>query len=65
MACGQSRTLSTVGVAAAEAKVQVEKIFQVARTAYQMAGEPERLRIDVEPNTVNRTAAWLLAALNQ
>ncbi len=46
-------------------RVQVEKIFHVARTAYQMAGKPERLRIDVEPNTVNRTAAWLLAALNQ
>jgi hypothetical protein len=46
-------------------RVQVEKIFHVARTAYQIAGEPERLRIDVESNTVNRTAAWLLAALYQ
>lgn len=46
-------------------RVQVEKIFRVARTAYQMAGEPEQLRIDVEPDAVNRTAAWLLAALHQ
>ena len=44
-------------------RVQVEEIFRVARTAYQMAGEPERLRIDVEPDTVSRTVAWLLAAL--
>jgi len=46
-------------------RVQVEKIFHVARTAYQMAGEPKRLRIDIEPDTVNRTVAWLLAALYQ
>ena len=46
-------------------RVQVEKIFRVARTAYQMAGESERLRIDVEPDTVSRTVAWLLAALHQ
>lgn len=44
-------------------RVEAEKIFCVARTAYQRAGEPERLRIDVEPNTVNDTVAWLLAAL--
>lgn len=44
-------------------RVEVEKIFCVARTTYQRTGEPERLRIDVEPNTVNDTVAWLLAAL--
>jgi hypothetical protein len=43
----------------------VETIFRAARTAYDMAGAPERLRIDVDPDTVNRTAAWLLAALYQ
>jgi dienelactone hydrolase len=46
-------------------RVQVEKIFRVARMAYQMAGEPERLRINVESDTVDRTAAWLLTALYQ
>jgi hypothetical protein len=46
-------------------RAQVEEIFRVARTAYQMARGPERLRIDIEPDTVHRTAAWLLAVLHQ
>ena len=41
---------------------QVEETFRVARAAYDMARAPEQLRIGIEPDAVDRTAAWLLAA---
>ncbi len=40
---------------------QVAEIFRIARMAYDTAGQPERLQINVEPAAVVRTATWLLA----
>ena len=44
---------------------QVEEIFHLARAVYYRTGAPERFRIDVELNDVDRTAAWLLGWLNR
>jgi hypothetical protein len=43
---------------------QIEQIYCMARAAYAMSGKSERLRIDVEPDRVDRTVAWLLATLS-
>jgi hypothetical protein len=46
-------------------RADVEQIFGLARKAYEIAGAPQQLRIDLEPNTADHIAAWLLAALSQ
>jgi len=44
-------------------RAEVEQIFGLARAAYQKEGKPQQLRIDLETNTADQIAAWLLAAL--
>ena len=46
-------------------RAEVENVFCLARRAYEIAGVPQLLRIDLEANTADQTAAWLLAALYQ